>query len=190
MTNENLTLLHRRSIRRKEYDYTSPGAFIITILARNRSEIFSHIYNDKIILSALGRLARKYWLEIPQHFPQVDIKPYVIIPNHIHGVLTIHSDPSKGTTCRALTPRLEKFGHPVSGSIPTIIRSYKSAVTKSAKLELNLTNIWHRGYYEHIIRNEDELKKICLYILTNPLNWKIDNLHADTYEKKTRIPSP
>lgn len=169
----------RRSIRLKGKDYAQPGAYFVTILVKNRCELFGTIHQGMPELSALGRIAREHWLEIPKHFPWVDIEPFVIMPNHIHGIITIGEDTRKGTTCRALTTRSEQFGQPVHGSIPTIIRSYKSAVTRCASQESDRSNIWHRGYYEHIIRNEIELQKICDYILTNPLNWNDDQLNPN-----------
>ena len=106
------------------------------------------------------------------HFPNTEVEPYEIMPNHIHAVITIIEDDSTGTIYRART--MEKFSQPVIGSISTIIRTFKAGVSRLAKRELGIVNIWQRSYYEHIIRNEIEFTGIAGYIAANPENWAHD----------------
>ena len=94
------------------------------------------------------------------------------MPNHVHGIITLYEDGRRGTIYRA--PTKERFGHPVVGSIPTIIRTIKAAVTRRAKVELGVITVWQRNYYERVVRNSSELETIAAYILTNPDHWLDD----------------
>jgi REP element-mobilizing transposase RayT len=125
-----------------------------------------------MLLNNLGELVEKCWMDIPDHFPNVEVKPFMVMPNHIHGIITIYEDDGRGTIYRA--PTTEKFGRPVIGSVPTIIRTYKASVSRIARRELGMVKIWQRNYYEHIIRNELELKNIACYISINPETWADD----------------
>ncbi len=93
----------------------------------------------------------------------------------------------RGTACRA--PTGEQFGKPVSGSIPTIIRSFKSAATKRVNESHGTpgTKLWQRNYYEHIIRNDDELNRIRQYIIDNPINWDTDRNNPDAVQRPATI---
>ncbi|MFH0975679.1 MAG: transposase [Spirochaetota bacterium] len=167
--------------------------------------------NNEMQLNEYGKIAEKYWREIQRHFPYVELKEYAVMPNHVHGIITIVDNNEieidrrdtaqndmalcmgvescmgvvlcrdmaicRGTACRAPTAdNTEQFGKPVSGSIATIIRSFKSAVTRKINEAFILKNkpIWQRNYYEHIIRNEKELNNICGYIINNPAKWEQD----------------
>jgi REP element-mobilizing transposase RayT len=169
---------HRRSIRLKEYDYTQPGAYFITLVTYQRSYLFGKIVNGVIQLSPMGQIADEHWREIPDHFPQAKLGTYVIMPNHVHGIIILKA-PGRGTTVSC--PDLERpttheqFQRPVAGSIPTIIRSYKASVTYRIQKELNSTGIWQRNYYEHIIRNDQDYNRIHRYIETNASNWDRDD---------------
>lgn len=121
-----------------------------------------------------GEIAKKFWTEIPVHFANVEILEFVIMPNHLHGIILIN-DKYIGTrhAVSLRQPKPEQFGKPVCGSIPTIIRSYKSAVTKQInEIRQSLAaKVWQANYYEHIFRNEQSYYKICWYILYNPKQW-------------------
>jgi len=118
---------HRRSIRLKDDDYATPGAYFITIVTHGHKCSFGKIHDQQIHLMALGRIAYECWTEIPKHFSSIEVEPFIVMPNHIHGIITIHEDDRRGTIYRA--PTTEKFSIPVVGSIPTIIRTYKAAVS-------------------------------------------------------------
>jgi REP element-mobilizing transposase RayT len=171
---------HRHSIRLKGYDYSRPGAYFVTLVCSGYKCLFGNIFDQEMQLNDIGKLAQKCWLKIPDHFPGTEVEPFVIMPNHMHGVITIFTDDRRGTIYRA--PTLEEFSQPVAGSIPTIIRTYKAGVSRQVKRELGMVNIWQRNYYEHVIRNEIEISDIAGYILTNPESWAHD-------PKYTRDPS-
>jgi putative transposase len=178
--------IHRRSIRLKEYDYTSPGAYFVTVVTQGYKCIFGKIIDKEMHLNVLGKIVQEYWLEILDHFPDIDVEPFVIMPNHIHGIVTIYDNDRSGTIYRAPTmgdhaPVMgehastnEKFGQPVVGSIPTIIRTYKAAVSRLARRELGMVKIWQRNYYEHIIRDQSDLESLAGYIHSNPDHWSDD----------------
>lgn len=211
---------HRRSIRLPRYDYTRPGAYVITIVAHERECLFGEILNGEMVLKPAGRIVEREWTRLAKRFPDVDLDAMVVMPNHVHGIILMVGEgeevgslgaggtaektklpesnshrqelmmpdseshrraptgesitPESGSRSRA--PAHERFGKPVAGSLPTIVRSFKSAVT----LEINrLRNtpgapVWQRNYYEHVIRNEAEWDRFRRYIQNNPAQWAQD----------------
>ena len=165
---------NRKSIRLKNWDYTQDGYYFITICAYQKCHIFGCIDNDIVVLNEWGRIVQDCLLNIPQHFNHVQLDRFIIMPNHVHFIIII----CRGTACRA--PTLEKFGNPLTGSLATIIRSFKSAVTKKIN-ELRpspVSIIWQRNYHDHIIRHEQSLNKIRTYINNNPAQWSLDKYYS------------
>ena len=165
----------RCSLRLPGYDYSQPGAYFVTICTKNNSPQFGEIRGSARILNERGSIVEKVWIEIPDHFTNVTLDDFIVMPNHIHGILLLDEPPDcRGTACRA--PTVEKFGKPTKGSLPTIIRSFKSASTHLInRLDKRKgISIWQRNYYEHIIRNEDSLNRIRRYIQENPIKWSIE----------------
>ncbi|HEY0261992.1 MAG TPA: transposase [Chitinophagales bacterium] len=194
---------HRKSIRLKEYDYSQEGAYFVTICTKDRECLFGKIENEKIILSPVGVIADILWYEIKSHFPNVELGEFVVMPNHIHGVIIITENqntnrnvgalhatpnPNNDNQSRALhaTPLQNSVSDkneymssisPKSGTLSSIIRSYKSAVSKHAhRLEFYFE--WQRNYHEHIIRNEQSFQKISEYIMNNPARWADDKFYV------------
>jgi len=172
----NDTKYHRRSIRLPHYDYSQAGAYFVTICVYQRECLLGEIVGGEMILNEYGKIADSCWREIPNHFPHVELDEHIVMPNHLHGIIVMvgarHAVPlplqqQNGTICR------EKFGQPVSGTIPTVVRSFKSAVTKQINQNRNTPGIpvWQRNYYEHIIRDDNDLNRIREYIMNNPLKW-------------------
>jgi putative transposase len=168
--------LCRRSIRIAGADYTEPGAYFITICAAYRQNTFGRIENGRVVLSGLGAIVRTCWVQIPEHFPAATIKDFVVMPNHLHGIVAISvgaryivpSDP------KAHTP--EKFQKPIRGSIPTIVRTFKAAVSRNARKKLSIggDRIWQSNYFERVLRDGEEYAKASRYILENPARWEWD----------------
>lgn len=186
---------HRRSIRLKDYDYTQAGAYFITICTHQRENIFGEIINGEMKLSKFGLVAKQQWEKLPKRFPNVELGVFVIMPNHGHGIIEIFEREVQGRdTADRFNDKVnessrrvptERFQKPVVGSIPTIIRSYKSAVAYRINLMRNGNdaNVWQRNYYEHVIRNEKELEIITKYIEYNPMNWQLDQDNVANIKK-------
>ncbi|MEJ5165965.1 MAG: transposase [Thermoanaerobaculia bacterium] len=158
---------NRKSIRLKGYDYSHPGGYFITICTYNRKHLFGKIINGKMALNDGGKIVQQYWLEIPKHFPNAGLDEFIIMPNHVHGIIMIHNN----VQANDYSP--SKFKSP-SKTIGSTIRGFKIAVTKGFRFNSNVYIVWQRNYYEHIIRNENELNKIREYIVNNPLQWRFD----------------
>lgn len=183
------------STRLQSWDYSSEGAYFITICTKNREHYFGKIVNNDMQLNDIGDLAEKYWKEIPTHFPIIELGNFVVMPNHIHGILIIDksTDPNVETLqcnvstgqCNVAKNTLITAGKneqmskisPKPGSISTIVRSYKSVVSKNAHLTQPDFE-WQSRFHDHIIRNKESFERIQIYISTNPKNWKDDKFYS------------
>lgn len=166
------------SARLKNWDYGSPGLYFVTICTHNRECYFGDIVETQNVASdvetqhfaslhptPIGSVANKYWTEIPQHFPFVVLDEFIVMPNHVHGILFINKpDYNKWQP--------NKFG-PQSKNLGSILRGYKAGVTTFARMN-NIQFDWQSRFYDHIIRTEQELRNIRKYIIENPLKWKVD----------------
>lgn len=172
----------QKQYRLKDYDYSSDGFYFVTICTEDREEYFGRIKNYKTWLSQMGQIAQKYWLEIPDHFPFVKLDEFVVMPNHIHGIIVI--DNSVGTQNFAFlqieNEYQNKFG-PQSKNLSSIIRGFKIGVTKYAKNN-NIYFAWQSRFHDHIIRNEQELNRIRHYIILNPEKWETDRNNPDNFD--------
>ena len=181
---------HRRSIRLQGYDYSKAGAYFVTLCTQDRECLFGDIVDGEMRLNEAGRVVADEWLKTAEIRAEIELDEWVVMPNHFHGILVIAD--GRGTARRARNddgatmgtarraPTVERFGQPVSGSVPTIIRSFKSAATKRInELRQSLgTKLWQRNYWEHIVRNETELNRIREYIQSNPARWELDKLNG------------
>jgi len=161
---------HRRSIRLKGYDYTHPGVYFVTIVAFGQEPIFGRIVEGEMELNQLGEIILEEWFKTAQIRPEIELDEFVVMPNHVHGIIWIVG------ARRRRAPTLEDFRKPVPGSIPTIVRSFKSTVTRRINLlrKTSAAPVWQRNYYEHVIKSEKELGQIRQYIRDNPLKWETD----------------
>jgi REP element-mobilizing transposase RayT len=155
--------------------------YFVTVCTQNRQCLFGEIVNRQMQLNEFGNIVYDEWVKTQTIRKNIKLDEFIVMPNHLHGIIQITDDiiDSRGTARRA--PTLECFGKPVSGSIPTIIRAFKSAVTKRIN-EIRDTPriaIWQCNYYEHIIRNEDNLNRVRQYIIDNPQKWDNDTENPD-----------
>ena len=168
----------RRSIRLPGYDYTQTGAYFITICTAERQCLFGGVNHKERSLrpSPIGELVIDCWESIPDHFPDVELDEFVFMPNHFHGILIIAGQQKHGRRSPIYLRNAEAFGKPVQRSIPTIVRSFKSAVSRrNANEGVGASRpIWQRNYYERVIRTENELDEIRMYISENPAQWSED----------------
>ena len=140
----------RRTVRLKDFDYAQPGGYFITVCTQDRRCLWGSVHAGDVWLNEIGRIAEKCWKDIPAHFPNVRMDTFCVMPNHLHGIL-LFGDKGRGTTCRAPMVEAkairetaetksvsgignaEQFAQPVSGSLPTVVRSFKAAVTKHVR---------------------------------------------------------
>ena len=164
---------HRRSIRLREYDYTEVGAYFVTICTYNRECLFGEIVHGEMRLNGFGKTIEDEWLRTATIRPYIELEGGVIIPNHVHGIVSVRDE---GRGKARLVPTTGTFGRPVAGSLPTIIGAFKSASTRRIN-EMRGTPrapLWQRNYFEHVIRNEAELSRVRKYIALNPSRWGDD----------------
>ena len=152
----------------------------MTIVTHQRNCLFGEVVNGEMVLNDFGKIVDECWRAIPDHFPVVELGAYVVMPNHVHGLIVITN--GRGTIYRA--PTQEQFQKPVAGSILTIIRTFKAAVTRRIGREHNATGIWQRNYYEHIIRDQTDLQNKTDYIEANPMLWDEDENNPQYVQSK------
>lgn len=168
-----------KSARLPFHDYGANGSYFITICTWQKECFFGEIKNQKMHLSSLGLCAKKCWKKIPHHFPFVRLGEFIVMPDHIHGIVNIDRNldvetqdlvslPSQHTKP---LPSQARLG-PQSKNIPSIIRGFKIGVTKFARKNLGINTVWQPGYHDHLIRANDEYLKIERYIIENPENWR------------------
>jgi REP element-mobilizing transposase RayT len=176
--------LNRRSVRPRDYDNAQAGAYFVTICTYQRAPILGWIIDGGMWLGARSQIVEACWAAISEHFPQVELDSFVVMPNHLHRIILIGDlaeDPAlrpaeTGATCRAPTPgrkpRLE------GRTLDHVVRAFKAASTKALReLEMDSTPelIWQRGYHEHLFRGEAALARISQYIADNPAIWAFDH---------------
>jgi len=173
----------RKSIRLPYFDYATPAAYYVTICTYQRQPTFGNIDSGEMILNPFGRIALDVWFETPAHFPTVELGEFVVMPNHIHGIIINvgvgHARPLPNPHARPLpNPHARPLPNPHARPLSIIVGSYKSAVTKRVN-ELRHTPgkpVWQRNYWEHIIRDDDDLARVMDYIVNNPIRWEVDEL--------------
>lgn len=180
----------RKLYRLKNHDYSSPGIYFVTLCTKTKGNIFGNIDNGKMILNEYGKIANRYWLEIPKHYENVDIDAYMVMPDHIHGLIVIYEPAASSVRaehCSALTDDAAT-GNSVNdmsdnninksnslrnyGLLSKMIKSFKEAVTKEIRNSFGDYNFgWLRSYHDHILRRNDDITEIRRYIFNNSVNW-------------------
>ncbi len=183
---------NRQSHRWRGYDYAHEGAYFVTICTHNRMHLFGRVTNGVMQLSTRGQIAWDVWHSIPVHFTHVVLDAFVVMPNHVHGIVIIveSARPSAGATHESPTTtqpqnageaRLAPTHQPnakgaPSGSLGAIVGQYKSTVTRRIRQLPNATDetIWQRNYHDRVIRNQREYDYMAWYIQTNAQRWETD----------------
>jgi putative transposase len=201
------------SARLQGYDYGQNGAYFITICTKNRVHYFGEIISTpgsetqnivsgsetqhnsgsetqniaSLQATPMGDVANKYWQKIPEHFPFVIVDEFVVMPNHVHGILIINKQAQDAPVVETQNiASLQEMGYtnkfgPQSGNISSVIRGYKAAVKTFATTN-KIEFAWQPRFYDRIIRDKDEMKRIRKYIVENPDNWFRDsNNKEDLY---------
>ncbi|MFH1175136.1 MAG: transposase [bacterium] len=166
-------VLKRKSIRLNNYDYSQPGYYFITICVEKRISILGKIENKTIQLTNFGEIVKRYWQEIPLNFPNIALDKFVIMPNHIHGILIIDSPVG---AIHELPLLINDRKQRRLMTIPKVIGKFKMQSAKSINILRKTPNnpFWQRNYFEQIIKGNNSLEKIRYYIDSNPENWETD----------------
>lgn len=201
---------HRRSIRLPKYDYSEYGYYFVTICAYNREPIFGEIVDGEIKLNETGKIVLAEWGNLPKRYPDIKLDCFVIMPNHIHVIIKIDTvgavheppirneppinlekPPTDGWAIRELPLRDRQIFMQKRRKmlLPKIIGYFKMNTGKKINLFLNTpgVSIWQRNYYEHIIREENELNNIRQYILENPRSWDRDRNNPKNFKTKKTV---
>ena len=170
------------SARASWWDYSRDAAYFLTMCTRRRKCFFGSITEHKMILSPTGAIANASWLEITQHARNIELGPYVVMPNHVHGILILAGNDAARITsprqddCIQKSPGQLRYRNPGANSISTIIGGYKSAVSRNAR-RVGLEFGWQPRFHDHIIRDANEFQRIATYIMNNPAKWNDDKFH-------------
>ena len=162
------------SCRLKGWDYTKPGKYFVTICTHNRLCLFGRIENDDVFLNECGNVTKGCLTAISDHYPDVTLDQFIIMPNHIHFIVNITAHHNVRENNHSPLPS------GTSRTIGSIVRGFKIGVTKWCHKNTGIHRVWQRNYYEHIIRNETELNDIRQYIMDNPANWESDENNPKT----------
>jgi REP element-mobilizing transposase RayT len=220
---------HRRSIRLRGYDYTQAAAYFVTVCVQDRECLFGQIVDEEMRLTEAGQMVQSVWDALPQNYPGVDVDEFVVMPNHIHGIIVLTGDdvgaddmtavvgatprgcpddatghtvdrqahrsgdgqaqgpaPTDGVddmTDVGATPRgcPDDADHAAGLSLPDVVHRFKSFTTAQYRHGVKHHGwipfpgrLWQRNYYEHVVRNHDELRRIRQYIEDNPAKWALD----------------
>lgn len=192
---------HRRSIRLKGYDYTQTGAYFITVCTWQRQCLLGEVVNGEMQLSRYGEAVKFNWDILPKRYNGVQLDAFIIMPNHVHGIIFLHDSGWEGAGLETLFPTTAtlavkpaptesiasaKSSHQQSKiyGLPEIVRGFKTFSSRRINQLRSQAGIpvWQRGYYEHIIRHKESLTAIRDYILKNPWNWHNDDLHPENLQ--------
>ncbi len=148
----------RKSPRLKNYDYAQSGYYFVTLITHQREHLFGEIVDGEVRLSDAGTIARASWTDLPVHYPYVVLDAYVVMPNHVHGILELKASAENG------------YG------LPEIVRGFKTYSARRVNLMRETAGfpVWQRSFHDRIIRNDAELNAIRQYILNNPAKWAED----------------
>jgi putative transposase len=190
------------STRLQNYDYSANGWYFVTICTRDKLCFFGDAIAGQIQLSEIGEIAQKFWEEIPSHFKHTYLDAYVIMPNHVHGIIVIDRPASgknvnvcRDVTCNVSTSQTnittsDNFNDcdisramseisPKAGSLSVILRSYKSAVKRWCTMNSHTSFAWQAGFHDSIIRSDASVNWVRQYIINNPARWELDKNNAE-----------
>jgi REP element-mobilizing transposase RayT len=170
----------RKSPRLQGYDYSQSGAYFVTICTHNRAHLFGEITEGAMMLNDAGAIAQERWLALPDHHPNVELDAFVVMPNHVHGiVILVGTGPALSVATDNAGVVTDNAG--VVPTLGTVIGSYKSGVTRRIREAQNDPDlrVWQSRYHDHIIRTETALNHIREYIMYNPARWREDAFYGD-----------
>jgi putative transposase len=157
---------HRQSTRLRHYDYSQAGGYFVTICVQARQAAFGSVVGNEMCLDAIGLLAQSAWCQLTDRFPGLVLDEFVLMPNHLHGIIFLPS-------CKSSDDKLPSLGE--------IVRSFKAVTTRIVRQNGRSDFAWQRNYFEHVVRDEPDLFRIRQYIANNPAAWADDAENPDGY---------
>jgi putative transposase len=191
VSTDNMTLYKNtfriESIRLKEYDYSLPGEYFVTICTDEHKCLFGTVIEEDVELSPIGRIVKSCWEEIPKHFHNIELDEFVIMPNHIHGIIIIDDnrrdvqsgEMDNNPNGRDVQLNVSTRISPKRGTLSVVIRTFKAAVTTECRRNGWYEFRWQPRFYEHIINDERDSQNIRDYIIDNPIKWFYDSENPD-----------
>lgn len=163
---------YRKQYRLPYYSYAGTGLYFVTICTHNRKHLFGDVDDGVMKLSSIGKIAGSCWENIPSSSPYANIDSFVVMPNHVHGIIALDNPDGKHEIDK------KKF-KPELRSLSIVVRNYKAAVSIRVKEKYPNIVIWQSRFFDRIIRDERELYAIRKYIDDNPLQWHEDKNNPD-----------
>ncbi len=167
----------RKPQRLPDFDYTNDGAYFVTMCVKGGLPLLGKVVGENTQLSRAGEIAKQVWFGLPQHYTSIKLDEFIVMPNHVHGIIWILSETSplrsvgEGLRPSPTVPN-KQYG------LPEIIRAFKSFSAREINKTRNSPGaFWQRGFIEHVIRNDDDLYKHRAYIQNNPLKWSLDQYY-------------
>ncbi len=181
-------------MRLRGYDYSTPGAYFVTICSWQRKCMFGEVVDDEVRPNEIGQAIAETWARLSQHYSSVELDEFIVMPNHIHGVILLKEPASDVAGDRAGLKPAPTPNQRRRHGLPEVVRGFK---TFSARRINSLRGnpgapVWQRNYYEHVVRNEEELNRIRQYVRDNPVKWSddVDNPKNIAYSIDARIFRP
>jgi REP element-mobilizing transposase RayT len=158
----------RRSIRLKRHDYCEPGAYYVTICVLGRERILSRVRAGQVDVLEAGAIVEQVWQSLPAHFDHVTLDAFVVMPDHVHGIVVL-SDSFKSPK----KPATQRANGTQPGSLAAIVQNFKSVSARRINQARGTSGrrVWQEDYYEHIVRDADDMDRIRRYIAANPSRW-------------------
>ncbi len=171
------------SLRIRGYDYRLPGAYFVTICAHRRKCMFGDVVRGEMQLNAAGCVVQAAWFDLPRQYPGVACDVFVVMPNHVHGVLVFAAGETIASEL-ALSRHIAEATQPdrnlrIAPTLGDVVRGFKARVARAIQRSSQTPGapVWQRNYHEHVIRDEHALNRIRQYIDDNPRNWDADSEH-------------
>lgn len=194
---------HRSSIRLRNYDYASAGAYFVTICTQGKENLFGRIDCEAMMANDAGRVVESVWQSLPGRFPGIELDEFVVMPNHVHGIIMFHN--GRGESCirpdveadrnkgdhkdrpYGKTSKMEHSYGTLDGSLGRVIQAFKSITTLEYTVGVKQSGwrpfpgrLWQRNYYERVVRDDGELQGFREYIQHNPARWAEDENNDST----------
>ena len=170
----------RHSIRLTDYDYSGQGAYFVTFVTKGRLLLFGEVDDGQVRLNDAGMEVAGTWLWLPERFPTAGLDEFVVMPNHLHGIIWL-TEPFSGTGESRLAPTQRRGAKPLG----QLVGAFKTVSAKLVNTTLGTPgrSLWQRNFYDRIIRNERELDRVREYIRNNPLQWELDEENPSNHRK-------